>query len=188
MGFIQNWKQRRALKKELRQLLQREQEKQRRWLALTRPEAEALSDEDLWDCVTSRLPDLEEPEGLAALCGPVRTVYTLYWYDLEVQNGGLCQYFVNSSRITAPYLPEALTAVGAEEYRKDFETFVRRNALDVTDLSSFQIQDVDQFAAQNARYPFDAFDEEYYERCESGLLEDLGVAYVRKHLDAFFEE
>ena len=114
-------------------------------------------------------------------------VYTLYWYDLEVQNGGLCQYFVNSSRMTAPYLPEALTAVGAEGYRQDFEGFVRENGIDTGDLSSFIIQDAKEFAHQNERYPFDAFDAQFYDRYERSPLNALATAYIRRNLAAFFE-
>ena len=36
--------------------------------------------------------------------GPRRVAYTVDAFDREVQNGGLCQYFVNSSRETAPEL------------------------------------------------------------------------------------
>ena len=114
MGLFRRCKEQWALVKEMRTMFKAEWERAKRWHAITQAEAETLSDEELWDCITSRLPQVEEPEELAELPGVVRVVYTLYWYDLEVQNGGLCQYFVNSSRITAPYLPEALTAVGAE--------------------------------------------------------------------------
>ena len=165
MGLFRRCKEQWALVKEMRTMFKAEWERAKRWHAITQ----------------------EEPEELAALAGPVRVVYTLYWYDLEVQNGGLCQYFVNSSRMTAPYLPEALTAVGAEGYRQDFEGFVRENGIDTGDLSSFIIQDAKEFAHQNERYPFDAFDAQFYDRYQRSPLNALATAYIRRNLAAFFE-
>lgn len=187
MGLFRRCKEQWALVKEMRTMFKAEWERAKRWHSITQAEAESLSEEELWDCMTSRLPQVEEPEELAALAGPVRVVYTLYWYDLEVQNGGLCQYFVNSSRMTAPYLPEALTAVGAEGYRQDFEGFVRENGIDTGDLSSFIIQDAKEFAHQNERYPFDAFDAQFYDRYQRSPLNALATAYIRRNLAAFFE-
>lgn len=188
MGLIQRCKAQWALAKEMRIRFKAEWERAKRWRTITQAEAETLSDEELWDCITSRLPQVEEPEELAALAGSVRVVYTLYWYDLEVQNGGLCQYFVNSSRMTALYLPEALTAVGAEGYRQDFEGFVRENRIDTGDLSSFIIRDAKEFSYQNGRYPFDSFDAQFYDRYERSPLDALATAYIRRNLAAFFEE
>lgn len=44
--------------------------------------------------------------------GAKRVFYVIRQYDEEVNNGGLCQYFVNSSRLAAPYLLESLNELG----------------------------------------------------------------------------
>ena len=159
MGLFRRCKEQWALVKEMRTMFKAEWERAKRWHSITQAEAESLGDEELWDCITSRLPQVEEPEELAALAGPV----------------------------TAPYLPEALTAVGAEGYRQDFEGFVRENGIDTGDLSSFIIQDAKEFAHQNERYPFDAFDAQFYDRYERSPLNALAAAYIRRNLAAFFE-
>lgn len=187
MGLIQRCKRQWALTKQLHKMFKAEWEQAKRWQTITLETAAELTDEELLDCVTSRLGKVETAEELSALSDPNRVVYTLYWYDLEVQNGGLCQYFVNSSRITAPYLPEALTAVGAEGERQAFDDFVRENGIDTSDLSSFAIQDTEEFAHQNERYPFVAFDEGYYARYEREPLNAKLTTYIRQHLAAFFE-
>ena len=58
---------------------------------------------------------------------------------MELQNGGLCQFFVNSSRSLAPYVDECLKMVGAEEHRKLFAEFVANNQIDLNNLDSFRI-------------------------------------------------
>lgn len=188
MGLIQRCKRQWALTKQLHQMFKAEWEQAKRWQAVTLETAAELTDEELLDCVTSRLPKVETAEELSALSGPTQVIYTLYWYDLEVQNGGLCQYFVNSSRMTAPYLSEALAAVGAEGYRQEFEAFVQTNGIEVTDLSGFAIADAKEFAERNARFPFDAFDDGYYARYEREPLNGKMTAYIRQHLAAFFED
>ena len=40
--------------------------------------------------------------------------------ETEVNNGGLCQFFVNSSRIVAPFVSEYMAIVGAFELYLDF--------------------------------------------------------------------
>ena len=77
--------------------------------------------------------------------------------------------------------------MGAEGYRQDFEGFVRENGIDTGDLSSFIIQDAKEFAHQNERYPFDAFDAQFYDRYERSPLNALATAYIRRNLAAFFE-
>jgi len=59
------------------------------------------------------------------------TVYTAAWYSIEITNGGLCQYFVNPSKYTAPYLSDALLNIGALATEKDFTEFVNNNKIDL---------------------------------------------------------
>ena len=47
----------------MRTMFKAEWERAKRWHSITQAEAESLSDEALWDCMTSRLPQVEEPGG-----------------------------------------------------------------------------------------------------------------------------
>ena len=82
---------------------------------------------------------------------------------MRCNNGGLCQFFVNSSSDCAPFISEALEAIGATELRNLFEQFVNDNDIDVTDLSSFKITNLKEYEAQTERFDFDSFDERFYE-------------------------
>ena len=62
MGLFRRCKEQWALVKEMRTMFKAEWERAKRWHAITQAEAETLSDEELWDCITSRLPQVEEPE------------------------------------------------------------------------------------------------------------------------------
>ena len=73
MGLFRRCKEQWALVKEMRTMFKAEWERAKRWHSITQAEAESLSDEALWDCMTSRLPQVEEPEELAALAGKLTT-------------------------------------------------------------------------------------------------------------------
>lgn len=156
-----------------------------RWQSMTCQEARTLAEENLALCLSQRMADWEEQD-LPPMPHPRRIAYTVWLFDMEVQNGGLCQYFVNSSRTTAPDLSQALDALGAGAYRALLEDFASQNGIDLGDLSSFVISRTKDYEAQTRRYPFDQFDEAYYVRYETDPLERYLTAYVRQHLEEFF--
>ena len=117
-----------------------------------------------------------------------RVFYVVEQYDEEINNGGLCQYFTNPSRLAAPYLLSSLNEIGASASAKLFSDFLTTNNIDVKDLSSFIIKDLSEFAKQNKRYPFDAYDDAFYKLCKEKPLNEYLIAYVRKHIDEFAME
>ena len=107
-----------------------------------------LSDEMLFETVylqnldrVESFPD--EDIALSQISAVQRTVYILSIYDMEIQNGGLCQFFVNSSSSLAPYVVECMETVGAEEHIQLFTEFVSSNQLDLHNLDSFEIFDIE---------------------------------------------
>lgn len=152
----------------------------------TMPRAElmGMDDEDFYDavaCVTEdAIYDLAEQKGLAR---ELIYGYTLTKLEMEVNNGGLCQFFVNSSREAAPYVSDALEAVGALGIKALFDGFVRDNGIDVNDLSSFKLSRVEDHEAQTERFDFDSFDDRFYEDCD---LHRQIIAYARKNVEKIF--
>ena len=147
----------------------------------------SLSDEDLWETVYFQTLDLveeaEEPEQeLDMLTGPRRIVYILNTYDAEIQNGGLCQFFVNSSGSMAPYVCDALRTVGAAEHLKLFNRFITSNHIDVTDLHTFKVSSKRGYLKQTQRYDYAAFDEAYY---NLPVLQERVTVYIKDHIHEF---
>lgn len=146
-----------------------------------------LSDSKLFETVYLQTLELvesfpDEETALSEMSTPQKTVYILSMFDMELQNGGLCQFFVNSSRYLAPYVDDCLAIVGAEDHRQMFGKFVSDNKLDLTDLDSFEVLDVEEYAAQTERYDFDSFDNAYYELAP---LQDYIVAYIKNNISEF---
>ena len=146
-----------------------------------------LSDDDLFETVYFQNLDIaesaeEEEQELEQFSGARRTVYILGLYDMELQNGGLCQFFVNSSKAVAPYVEEALDAVGAAEHHALLKNFIGANQIDLSDLRVFRASGVRKYRKLEKKYDFDAFDEQYY---ELPPLQKKVVAYIKEHIDEF---
>ena len=161
--------------------------RQARFIEMTASELMSLSDPELFEAALARTEEKvckfeRFKDGVNALSHPERVFYAASLYEMEVNNGGLCQYFVNASRETAPFLADSLGEIDAEDHRKLFASFISENDIDVNDLSSFLIEDADDFPAQNERYPFDDFDNAFF---ALQPIQDHLAPYVRLHIAAF---
>jgi len=144
----------------------------------------ALSDDDLFETVFFQNCDLveqadDENEELELLSGARRIFYILAAYDAEVQNGGLCQFYVNSSSAVAPFVSDALKTVGATEHKLLFDEFNAKNNIDV---SEFKLSGLRGYKKLAGRFDFDAFDDSFY---ELPALQDSIVAYVKQNIEQF---
>ncbi len=164
-----------------------EAEKQRRNKELPHEELSALTDDDLYEAVWNRTNErVEQAEtertGIAALPHAARVFYVVSCYEFEVNNGGLCQYFANSSRETAPLLSDCLEEIAALDHKALFDGFVQENGIDVNDLSSFVSNSVEEYLSQTRRYPFEAFDAAFL---VLPALSTYLVPYVRANIADF---
>lgn len=161
----------------------------RKMAKMSSEELLSLNDEELYNTVTIRLAydtRWKKSDNYAEFHdGAKRVFYVISQYDEEVNNGGLCQYFVNSSRLAAPYLLKSLNELGVSEHAKLLSDFLTTNNIDVNDLSSFIIKDLSEFQEQNKKYPFDNFDETFYELYKKEPLYNCLIAYVRQHIEQF---
>lgn len=170
-------------RRNFKEMLQRNLE----YLSMAPAELAALPDAELFDAVYARtMAKVETYTDIAAgvnvLNGAEKAFYIAASFDMEVNNGGLCQFFVNSGREIAPQLADALSEIGAVRHRELFESFVEANAINIHDLSSFEVEDVHQYEAQAKRYPFADFDNAF-----SALppVQELLMPYIREHISDF---
>lgn len=146
-----------------------------------------LSDDDLFETIYLQNIDIaeeaeDEAEEIKQFAGARKTVYVLSLFDSEIQNGGLCQFFVNSSRVVAPYVSESLKSVGADEHLNLFEEFITANNIDVFNLESFKVFSIRGFKKQTKRFDFESFDDKYY---ELPALQEKVVAYIKNNINKF---
>ena len=121
----------------------------------------ALEDEDFYEAMICLCDDAVYDIKAAGLTKEQILAYSLYMFEMEVNNGGLCQFFVNSSSDCAPFISEALEAIGATELRNSFEQFV--NDVDEKIASVDVSKQLKEYEAQTKRFDFDSFDERFYD-------------------------
>ena len=145
----------------------------------------ALDDEEFYDAIECVCEDAVYDIEETSLTKEQKFVYSLNKFEAEVNNGGLCQFFVNSSSECAPYISKALEAVGAIELKTLFDDFISENNIDVNDLSSFKINDIDEYEAQTERFDFDSFDDKFY---EDETLHQKIIDYSKKYVEQLILE
>lgn len=161
---------------------------------MTRAELLSQMDESLEDCIheigTALYAKAEDGDELH---GPEIPVFILWMWNIEMQNGGLCQFFVNDGQF-ASLVPTALEAVGAKEYAKLLNDFVATHKIDLHDLSQFDLDmdpmktDFSAYTDATELYPFDDFDEAFYDLYGSDPLEAYIAAYIREYISSFTQE
>ena len=109
-----------------------------------------------------------------------KAAYTAACLELEVMNGGLCQFFANCPDCV-PYVAEALSAIGAEDHRKLYEDFLSATGIDPLN-PVFQTEDMDEFSRLYELWPWDDFDDAYLSLTP---IPELLEAYVQANPDSF---
>ena len=161
--------------------------RRRQYLKMPLEELNALPDDALFDALTARTEAMLIKaggfiDGVDSLSNAEKVFYIASYYEMEVNNGGLCQFFVNSSRMLAPMLLDCLREIGADEHAKLFETFVADNGIDLNELSSFAVDSYEEYEKRCESYPFDDFDDKFY---ELDAITDLLTSYAREHISEF---
>ena len=145
----------------------------------------ALEDEEFYDAIECICEDAVYDINDTSINDESKTVYSLLKFEAEVNNGGLCQFFVNSSSECAPYLSKALSAVGAQDLKTLFDNFIAENHIDVNDLSIFKISDVDEYEEKIELFDFDQFDDQFYENED---FHQQIINFAKKNIDKLIAE
>ena len=187
MGLFSSIKAILQFRKELKRSIEEAKENQKRYLAMTTDELSALSDDGLFEAVTARTESKvdsfdEWKDGVNALNTSQKIFYSVNWLEMEVNNGGLCQFFVNSSRMVAPLVSEYMGIIGAAEHKKLYDNFVNKNGIDLTELSFFDVEKAEEFEEKTERYPFAEYDDAFY---DMEPLETYLKKFIRENMNDF---
>ena len=167
-------------------LMGEENERIQRYTALNTEELRALPEDELISAASARIERIlqeknELMRALFELTDPQRFFYIVRNYETQLEGGGLWQYLADFSYRMAPYLPESLRELGAEEHRALFETFLKENAIDLQDLTRFSTFELRKLEAAEVN-PLSGFDAEYRElRPLSCYLTE----YIENNIDSF---
>jgi len=158
-----------------------------KYIKMSVSELSQLTDDELFTAVWTRTANIVSSkedllEGFNSLNEEQRIFYAVYYLEMEVYNGGLCQFFVNSSRMVAPIVSEYMGIIGATEHKNLYDTFIEKHQIDTQDLSSFDCETVEVFQSQYERYPFDEYDDAF---CELEPLQTYLTQFVKENIEAY---
>ena len=183
MGLFSFIKQAIAFRKSFKEQAQRDAA----YLQMSTEELATLPDDEMFSAVWIRTENIVSSkedllEGFNSLNDEQRVFYAVNYLEMEVNNGGLCQFFVNSSRMVAPIVSEYMGIIGAIEHKKLYNAFIEKHQINTNDLSSFDSDTIEVFQSQYERYPFDEYDDAFY---ELEPLQNHLISYVKKHIEKF---
>ena len=156
--------------------------KEQNYNNMSADELAELSDSKLCQVLWFRIDYKVESEGFEVLNDYEKVLYTVEYFDMEYLNGGLCQFFVNSSRMVAPFVSESLKVIGADKHAEMYEGFILENGINLSDLSEFDADSFDEYIILSKKYPFDDFDNAFI---KLGLLRPYLEKYVRDNINEF---
>ena len=183
MGLFSFIKQAIAFRKSFKEQAQRDAA----YLQMSTEELATLPDDEMFSAVWIRTENIVSSkedllEGFNSLNDQQRVFYAVNYLEMEVNNGGLCQFFVNSSRMVAPIVSEYMGIIGAIEHKKLYNAFIEKLQINTNDLSLFDSDTIEVFQSQYERYPFDEYDDAFY---ELEPLQNHLISYVKKHIEKF---
>ena len=158
-----------------------------KYIKMSASELSQLSDEELFEAVWNRTENIvsskdDFADGFNDLNDEQRIFYAVNYLEMEVNNGGLCQFFVNQSRMFAPIVSAYMGVIGATEHQKLYDTFIEKQHIDTNNLSSFDCDTIEDFQSQYKRYPFDEYDNAFY---ELEPLQNHLISFIKKHIEKF---
>ena len=121
-------------------------------------------------------------DGLNSLNSEQHILYALSTFNMEVNNGGICQFSVNAGRSVAPMIGHYMEIIGAEEHQQLYEEFTEKYEIDLEDLSSFDSETAEEFSMQYERYPFEEYDDAFY---KLEPLENYLIPYIKSNIEKF---
>ncbi len=90
----------------------------------------------------------------------VRSIWVVLSFDMEIQNGGVNQFFFNKGTYCARLLPDALRATGLNEIADLYEAFITDNGITLEQIESIRDPDSDSMDILDSA-DCDAFDHAY---------------------------
>lgn len=109
-----------------------------------------------------------------------KNVYTLLWFDTEMKNGGLGEYFFSISNITMNYLEKAFEDVKALELLESYKILIEKNDIE-EGISHINKRSVEEYSLFMSKFDFSNFNDLY----EQTGLRSLIANYIRNNIIDF---
>ena len=117
-----------------------------------------------------------------------QAMFSVWWVEAEVNNGGFNQFYFNSSGQYAEMAVAGFDLFGA---KKHADLMRRTNKIYLENrerLEEFDDGTMESFSESYKDNPLNALDDEFYKLSSSESLNQLRIAYIRKHPTEFIQK
>jgi len=163
-------------------------ENRRKYPALTEEIIKSLSDDDLQqavlDCIYLKIGDdyNRRYEIITALSDGFRMVYSTWWLEAEIYNGGFNQFFWNIGEF-AEEAVDGYVLLGAEEHAKLMQRAIEIFIKEEPRQRRFYIKGTLKAFSESYKHTnLNQLDGEFYKLPD---LNPLRVSYIREHPEQF---
>ena len=112
--------------------------------------------------------------------GAGRALFVVLIFDMEIQNGGLAQFFWNCGASYAELLPDALRFTGLSDVADLYEGFLRDNAITLDIIASFRDR-APGFVESYEWYDYETFDSAYMRIWQETDINQRFIDYSDHH-------
>lgn len=158
--------------------------------ALDKSTLESIEDSELEQAIVDYIytkvgDDYEKQyEIVTGLSKGFKAVYTTWWVEAEVNNGGFNQYFWNSSSQFAMEAIDGFKEIGAEKYASLMENAVKIAIDEMPEMQKFRNKGtLEAFSESYEHTALNELDEKFFEYPED--LSKLRITYIRNNYGLF---
>lgn len=133
------------------------------------------------DALYEMLLDVLYDDG--TLSGKKKIAHIAYEFDMEYANGGASQFFANTRGEHIDELADAFTSIGALEYARVCDEFIKKYDMKTADFKDDN--DEDYWDRVENLYPYEELEKAIDKLCRDDSLQYYIISYVRKNSESF---
>ena len=111
----------------------------------------------------------------------LQSLFVAMIFDMEIQNGGVAQFFWNGGSLYAKLVPDALREIGMDDVAALYDQFVQENSITLEEIDTYR----ERFPMMGEDFydyhPFDEFDEDYIKIWKETNINARFLDYAAKH-------
>ncbi len=144
---------------------------------------------DLYDAVVFNTAEPGMPDFMSHTEAQ-RALLVVLIFDMEIQNGGIAQYFWNTGPDYALLTSESLRIVGFNDVADLYERFVSENGITLAEISSYRerFPADEDWAEFTNLHPFDDFDDAYMEIWHETDFNQRLINYAAQHPEVYYRQ
>ena len=117
-----------------------------------------------------------------------QAVFSTWWLEAEVNNGGFNQFYFNSSGQYAQMAEIGFITIGAEKFSELTKRANKIYSENKERLEEFDDGTIESFSESYKDNPLNDLDTEFYNLYDSEKIEELRIKYIRENINEFITE